>query len=217
MWINIDHHIFKEKFADIEIRDPDASATAEIIYDFFLHGRVSIDSRTATALLSGILLDTRFLSNAATTAKSIKIAGELVALGADYRKILAAFHLNKREDALRLWGEALSRLKYDEGKGLVTTAIFMDDVKSDELLLEEAISGLSGFLNAVLRAEIVMVLQEIENGVRGSLRTASDNVNVAKIAEEYGGGGHQKAAGFICEGGIIEDEEEWRVERRREI
>ena len=62
-----------------------------------------------------------------------------------------------------------------------------------------------------------MVLKEIENGVRGSLRTASDNVNVAKIAEEYGGGGHQKAAGFICEGGIIEDEEEWRVERRIEI
>ena len=211
-WINIDHHILKEKFVDIEIRNPDASATTEIIYEFLTQNKIQINGEIATALLSGILLDTRFLSNAATTDKCIKIAGELVAQGADYRKILQYFHLNKNKDALRLWGAALSRLKHNEEEDLVTTAIFKEDIAGNEFLLEEAISGLSGFLNATLRAKVIMVLQEVEGGVRGSLRTNDDNVNVAKIAEEYGGGGHAKAAGFTCEGEIVEDEEEWRVE-----
>lgn len=213
LWINIDHHILKEKFADVEIRDPGASATTEIVYEFLAQNKIPIDSEIATALLSGILLDTRFLSNAATTGKSVKIAGELAALGADYRKILHFFHLNKNKDALRLWGAALSRLKHNEEEDMVTTAIFREDIAGNEFLLEEAISGLSGFLNAALSAKVIMVLQEVAGGVRGSLRTNCDDVNVAEIAAKYGGGGHAKAAGFTCAGEIAEDEEEWRVEK----
>ena len=213
IWINIDHHILKEKFTDIDIRNPDASATTEIIYEFLAQNKIQINSEMATALLAGILLDTRFLSNAATTDKCVKIAGELSALGADYRKILQYFHLNKNKDVLRLWGSALSRLKHNKEKDLVTTAIFRKDIAGNEFLLEEAISGLSGFLNAALKARIIMVLQEVQGGVRGSLRTNNDDVNVAQIAEEYGGGGHQKAAGFTCEGEIVEEDDGWRVEK----
>lgn len=210
-WINIDHHIFKERFVDIEIRNPDASATTEIIYEFLEQNKIFIDSEMATALLAGILLDTRFLSNAATTDKCVKIAGELSALGADYRKILQYFHLNKDKDVLRLWGVALSRLKHNEEKDLVTTAIFREDIAGNEFLLEEAISGLSGFLNATLRAKIIMVLQEVSGGVRGSLRTNDDNINVAQIAEEYGGGGHAKAAGFTIDGRLDKTGGGWKI------
>lgn len=210
-WISIDHHPARDCFADWEIRDAGASSTCEIIYKFLLHANSPVGREAATALLSGLLIDTSFLSNAATNDDAVRIAGELISLGADYRAVIRAFHSNKSPGALQLWGLALNRLKYDKEKNSATTAIFKHDFSGDGDI-DEITSGLSGFLNRVLDLDMVMVLQEVEGGVRGSLRTNCNDIDVAKIAAEYGGGGHPRAAGFTCKGKIAEKENEWGVE-----
>lgn len=212
-WINIDHHLDIERTADLTIRDSNAAAACEIIYQFFLYNNFHFGAAIATALLAGILVDTTFLSNAATNARSVKIISELTALGGDYRKILKSFFLNKSPEVLRIWGTALARLKYDKEKDMAMTAIFKDDVKSDDRNLNEATEGFSNFLTGIIASNIVLVLKEVEGGVKGSLRTNSDGVDVSKIAAEYGGGGHRRAAGFTCPGKIVEKENEWAVEK----
>ncbi|MFA5133504.1 MAG: DHH family phosphoesterase [Patescibacteria group bacterium] len=212
IWISVDHHLLRDQFADLEIRNPEASATAEIIYKFFTHIGAGINMDSATALLAGILIDTDFLSNAAATDESIKMAGELTSLGADYRSVVRAFHMNKNAKLLRLWGIAFSRLKYNKEKGIASTAIFKEDMEECPEL-DDALSGLSGFLNAILKTDIIMVFDNRSDLVKGSLRTARENINVAKIAEEYGGGGHAKAAGFMCPGKLVERENEWAIEK----
>lgn len=211
-WVSIDHHLLRENFADIDIRDERASATAEIIFKFFRRLGVKINCDMATQLLSGILIDTDFCVNAATTATSIKIAGELSALGANWRGIAAAFRLNKNTEALKLWGRALSRLKYNKENNTATTAILKEDAYPN-MQSDDATGGFSNFLNSILQADVVIVFEEQGENVRGSLRTAKDNVNVALIAKEYGGGGHARAAGFTCAGRLVEGENEWRVEK----
>lgn len=210
-WILIDHHPSREMFTDFEIRDAGVSSTCEIIYKFLLHAGAEIDSRMATALLAGLMIDTSFLSNAATNEDSIRASAELVSSGADYRAVVRAFHLNKCDDTFKLWGLALSRLKHNKEKNIVSTAIFKDDLSGNKNI-DEITSGLSSFINRVSKSNMVMVLQEAKDGVRGSLRSNEDGADVAKIAAEYGGGGHPRAAGFTYKGKLTEKENEWTIE-----
>lgn len=211
--VSIDHHLLRENFADIDIRDEQASATAEIIFKFFRYLGVKINFDMATQLLSGILIDTDFCVNAATTNTSIKIAGELSALGANWRGIAAAFRLNKNIEILQLWGRALSRLKYNEENNVATTAILKEDAYPN-MQSDDATSGFSNFLNSILQSDAVIVYEEHGENIRGSLRTAKDGANVALMAKEYGGGGHARAAGFTCKGKLIELDDKWVVEKK---
>ena len=79
--------------------------------------------------------------------------------------------------------------------------------------LDEAMEGFANFLNAVLKSDIVMVLREYDGIIRGNIRTSRDDTDVTKIAAQYGGGGHQKAAGFMCNGVLVEKEDEWIIEK----
>ena len=215
-WVNIDHHTDKERVADLTIRDADAVAACEIVFGFLQHAGFFVDTNTATALLAGVLIDTNFLSNSATKGESVAIAGELSGLGADYRNILKSFCFNKNQEILKVWGMALSRLKYNKEKDLTTTAILRDDINEDKNL-NEAMDGFSNFLNAILKSNVVMVLSEYDNKIRGSIRTCREDIDVTKIAEQYGGGGHQKAAGFMCEGKLAEGEDEWKIDPAVEL
>ncbi|MFC1612358.1 bifunctional oligoribonuclease/PAP phosphatase NrnA [Patescibacteria group bacterium] len=210
-WTLIDHHVNEEKNADLVIKDNKAAATCEIIYKFLEYAGFSIEPSIATALLSGLLIDTNFLSNQATKGDSAKIASELSSLGADYRSILKTFYFNKHPEILKIWGRALSRLKYDKDKNIAMTAILQDDIRENKIL-DEAMEGFANFLNAVLKSDIVMVLREYDNQIRGNIRSSHDEADVAKIAEKYGGGGHKKAAGFMCEGRLVEGEDEWHID-----
>lgn len=211
-WICIDHHLFKEKIGNWELRNERASANCEIIYKFLKFHNHFICPDTATMLLAGILIDTNFLSNSATESEIVSVAAELCSLGADYRAVVKSFYLNKNPKVLKLWGLSFARLKHNKESGITTTAILAGDSAGCEEA-EEALGGLSNFLSAVLKSDIIMVLEERKGAVKGSLRTIKENISVAKIAEEYGGGGHAKAAGFICLGKLVEREDEWAIEK----
>jgi phosphoesterase RecJ-like protein len=210
-WIKIDHHLTSEPFMDLEIRYPHFGATCELIFQFFEHAGFGASPAAATALLAGILTDTTFLSNAATSDATVKTAGRLVALGADYGAAIRAFQMNKNLELLKLWGAAFARLKYDAQNRLATTALFKDDLQGTEP--EEALSGLSGFLIGAMQTDAVAIYFESPKGIRGSLRSVTDDFNVSKMAEIYGGGGHKKAAGFTCMGKILEKENTWTIEK----
>jgi phosphoesterase RecJ-like protein len=114
-------------------------------------------------------------------------------------------------DLLKLWGVALQRLKYDTTNHLATTALFKNDLLGAEP--EEALSGLSGFLIGAMQTDAVAIYFESPKGIRGSLRSVTDDFDVSKMAAIYGGGGHKKAAGFTCAGKITEHKNHWTVEK----
>ena len=117
---------------------------------------------------------------------------------------------NKPIEALKLWGKALERLRWDPSTRQATTALTLQDLK-DHPIDDEHLEGLSNVLNRVLKAEVVLVLKEMPGGkVKGSYRSASD-VDVSELAKAYGGGGHKKAAGFTVAGKLVEGEKAWSV------
>jgi phosphoesterase RecJ-like protein len=207
---NFDHHVTNTIFGDANLVVTDASSTAEVVHAFFVANNAEVSQAMATCLMTGLLTDTSNFSNPATTVKSLEIASELLLKGVSMRDITRRLMRNKPVAALKLWGLALERLRWDEAKKTATTAIFRKDLE-EHPIDDEHLEGLSNFLNHILKADVVLVLKETHDGkVKGSYRSATD-VDVAELAKAHGGGGHKKAAGFTVTGTIGEHADGWKV------
>jgi phosphoesterase RecJ-like protein len=133
-----------------------------------------------------------------------------LAAGADSQSIIKNTLSTKSVSTLRLWGKALSQLKTNEKLGIVSTIITKGDIIESEADYSD-LDGISNFLNSVPSANVSMVLSERENEIKGSFRTLSKDVNVAKLAKLFGGGGHKKAAGFSIPGRLVKEAGRWRI------
>jgi len=209
--INIDHHASNSYFGQLNLVVETASSASEIIYDLFKIWRVPITKDIATALLNGIVFDTGAFSNAGTTLTCLQAASHLLNLGARHKEINEKKFRDKSLNLLKLWGRAFERLQYNQKCELAYTVITLNDFK--ELGLEvDAGNGLSNFFNELAGAKIVLVITEQADGlIKGSLRTTSDDVDVAELAKAWGGGGHKKAAGFSVNGKLFYNENKWGI------
>lgn len=208
----IDHHVTNPQYGEINVVEASASATAEIIFNYFQATNFAIDKKIATCLLAGIYGDTDGFSNLATTPSSLSAAAALLEQGANLAAITANLVGNKTVAVLKLWGRALERLKVDRGKGLATTFISQRDLAECQAQAEDT-EGLANLFNHLADVKIALILREQADGtVRGSLRTTDPLIDVAEIAKMKGGGGHKKAAGFTVKGSVVEREQEWDIE-----
>lgn len=204
--INIDHHVSNEYFGDLNLVEKDAAATTEVLYELLTTIGVSPDPDMATCLLIGILTDTDYFSNTAATANAMAIASELITCGARLHAIREHTLNNKPVALLKLWGITLARLYYQPAHRSAITYVFQKDY--EHFGLDEAdVYGIANFLNRLGEGSYSLFLKETADGhVKGSLRTTRDDVDVSEIAKRFGGGGHQKAAGFKVPGRLQETE-----------
>lgn len=210
--LDIDHHAINDNFGDVNAVLPGVSSTTEVVFMILKAMNMPITPAIATCLLVGIVTDTMMFFNPATTAASLQVAAELERLGGDMKAVTRLISKNKNVGSLVLWGKALERLKWDKERSHASTAVLAEELASLPVG-DDAIDGLSNFLNNNLSAKTVMVLREMGGGmVKGSLRTACEDIDVCDLAVKFGGGGHRKAAGFMVKGRIVEKDNEWTVE-----
>ncbi len=211
--INIDHHATNSNFGNLNLVQNKSSSTCEILYDFFKNFKVKINKQLATFLLTGIVTDTDNFSLPNTSFKTMQAVSDLTRSGAALKKIIDNIYRQVHLAKLKLWGTVLSRLVIDSQTGFAVTTVFLKDLEKNEFK-EDFITGLSNFLNNLKDVKGILVLkEEDQNKIRGSLRTTRSDVDVAKIAAKYGGGGHKKAAGFNTAGKIIQDKNGvWGIE-----
>lgn len=215
----IDHHPTTTSFrnrelVDLAIIDPRASSTCELVFYYVDGNRLPLAPELATALLTGIITDTGGFMNLATTSESLEVAGELLKRGANLRRIVNATVRSKSVGMLQLWGRALERLEHNPATGVISTALTAEDFEECGVD-QESTEGIANFLNALGEGKLVLVLREGDRGiVKGSFRTKLRDVDVALLAQAFGGGGHKKAAGFTVQGKIVKKPNEWAVERQ---
>ena len=126
--VNIDHHATNARYGQLNLVYTDACSTCEVVYRFLTAEEIPLDPAIATSLLTGVLTDTSSFSNAATTSPGMDAASVLTAAGARTNEIYHHILQNKTVDGLRLWGLALSRLKYNKTYNMVTTYFFAKDL-----------------------------------------------------------------------------------------
>lgn len=209
--IEIDHHPKIDTYSDIEIRETRAASTTEIIYDFFKKNKIKINKTKATCILTGISTDTGNFLYPSASAKTIRISSKMMRKGARLPTIIDSTWRNKSISGMKLWGIAINNLTVNAKYNFATTVITREDIRSTGAS-EEDVEGISGFLSNLDGVLGLLLLREGEDEmIKGSFRTAKDDVDVSKMARVMGGGGHTKAAGFKMKGKIIKENDRWRI------
>lgn len=194
--INFDHHKTNTYFGHHNMVIDTESSTTAVLYRFFYHNNVTINKTMATGLLTGLLTDTDHFSNSATSKTSLYIASKLMESGAHVHKIRNHIVKDKSIEGLRLWGAVLSNIDYHKPLDMVYTTISQKDIKQHNAG-EADVEGVANFLNSLNEGSFSLILKEQKNKeIKGSFRTTKDDVDVSAMAKHFGGGGHQKAAGF---------------------
>ena len=195
--INIDHHMSGRPFAHVNWIDPKAVATAEMVYRLAREAGVKISADIATCLYTAVLTDTGSFMFEGTNEHTFELARELVLAGADPAHCARNVYFGHSTAKMRLLGAALSNL-HREG------ALAWISVTQEQMLRshakEEDCEGLVNYALSMQGVEVALFFRELADGrFRVSLRSKG-KVDVATVAERFGGGGHQCASGCALDG-----------------
>lgn len=196
----IDHHKTNERFGKINLVDTERSSTAEILYLIYKDWGLKIDKDTATALLAGIIVDTGIFQFPSATTQTLDIAKRLIERGADKDGIIFNIYSSLELNLIKLWGEVLTRMEFDEESRFVWSAIpfeIYDKYSRPESAKETAATAFAG---VVEDTDFGMVMIERKEKVLSiSFRSRTD-FDVSEIAVYLGGGGHKGAAAAEIKG-----------------
>jgi bifunctional oligoribonuclease and PAP phosphatase NrnA len=199
--LNIDHHHDNTRFGTVNLVVPEASCTAEIVWDL-MHGLgVTPTLTTAEALYVGLITDTGRFMYENTGVRAHLMAAELLEAGVDVNKIYRCVYEEVPYAKLALLARGLAKVhRYDDGRLTVTALSTQDFVESGA---EESYSeGVIDHLRAVEGTAVAALVRDRMGDTDGgkprkvSLRASDERVDVSRIAREQGGGGHRQAAGF---------------------
>ncbi|MBI5412056.1 bifunctional oligoribonuclease/PAP phosphatase NrnA [Candidatus Peregrinibacteria bacterium] len=206
--VNIDHHRSNELFGKHNLVVPDAPSTTMILAELFKTLGIPVDRSMATSLLTGIYTDTGSFMHSNTTPETYRMAAELLRRGANLRQISKEIFNTTPISTLRLWGMVLKNITQTNDNVTMSVVSQKDFERAGADPSE--MSGVIDYVNSVPGAKYSVILTEQGEKVKASLRTLRDDVDVAQIASQYGGGGHIKAAGFSI-AGKLEKEIRWKV------
>ena len=195
--INIDHHSSGKPFGQINWIDPGACAVGELVYRLALASGAKITPQIATCLYTAVLTDTGSFSYAGTNDRTFELAQQLVRFGADPVQIAQNIYFSSPTSKMRLLGYALNNL-HREGE-LAWMYVTLHDVERSGGI-EEDLEGLVNYALGIAGVEVAAFFRELPSQrFRVSLRSKGA-LDVARIAEIFGGGGHKCASGFSIEG-----------------
>lgn len=195
--INIDHHASGRPFADVNWIDPHAVATAEMVFRLGREAGVPLSPEIATCLYTALMTDTGSFMFQGTNEHTFALARELTLAGADPSHCARNIYFAHSGAKMRLLGEALRNLN-QEGH-LVWIWVTQEQMERCGAK-EEDCEGLVNYALSIADAEVAVFFRELPDGrFRVSLRSKG-KVNVAKLAERFGGGGHECASGCAVKG-----------------
>ena len=198
--VNIDHHHDNSRFGDVNLVDPEASSTGEVLRDVFGELGVELTPELAEPLYVALVTDTGRFQYANTTPKALRLAAELVEAGADVHKVFQDVYENVQFAKLKLLARALERAQVYEGGGLVVSYLLRDDF-AEVGAVEPYSEGIIDFLRAVEGADMAALIREPPRGGsparRVSLRASHDELDVSAIARASGGGGPPPGSGLL--------------------
>ncbi|MHB8765513.1 MAG: DHH family phosphoesterase, partial [Deferrisomatales bacterium] len=201
--INIDHHPGNGHFGAANLVDPDACATAELVYDILQALPAPIGYGAATAIYTAILTDTGSFRFSNANDRAFEIASRMVAKGVDPSWVAQMVYDQQPVGRLRLLSRVLETLDLsprDKAAAVVVTQAMLRETHTGV----EDVEGFVNYPRSICGVEVGLLFREEDPGrFRIALRSKG-RVDVSRIAREFGGGGHHNAAGATAEGALEE-------------
>ncbi len=191
--INIDHHLVSKPFANVSWVETAASSTCEMIFDLCMSLSLAPDKPLATALYAGILTDTGSFRFSNTNGRVFEIISALVGFGADPAEIASNVFDSATPAKLKLLARVLDTVEFNASSKIVSAELsrsMIADSSSNYLESE----GFINHLRSIKAADVAILFKETGDGlIHVSMRSRGD-INVARLAQRHGGGGHRQAA-----------------------
>ena len=196
--INIDHHASGRAFASVNWIDEHACAVAAMVYRIALAAKVEITPSMATCLYTAILSDTGSFTYASTNAETFAIVHDLALRGANPSKIARDLYFSNPASKIRLLGAALSNFRSDDT--VAWTWVTSEDMDRAGASAEDC-EGVVNYLIGIVGVESAVFLREVPDTSQFRLSIRSKGkLDVAQVAEHFGGGGHRNASGCTLDG-----------------
>lgn len=206
--LNIDHHRTNNRFGTHHLINPDAAATAEILYDWIESMEIQWTKELATCVYTGLLTDTGGFRYSNTTPSVMKRAARLLEFGVDAPWIAEQVLETLTIGQLNLLRRGLSTLRLSEDGRIAWMWLTLQDF-SESGAGEGDLDGIVNYARNVIGVEVGILFRQLKSGaVKVSLRSRR-RVDVSEVAGFFGGGGHARAAGCTVAG--TRDEVERRV------
>ena len=201
--INIDHHPVNDMFGVLNWVDPSASAVGEMLYLLFSELGTQFTPDMATNLYTAILTDTGSFQFSNTTARTFRIASDLVSAGADPAWIAQVVLMSQSEARVRLIGRLIDTLDFDSSRKIAWVRLDREMFTETGAARNDT-EGLVNYPLSVDGVELCAFFREEHPGeYRISLRSQGD-LDVCSVASRFGGGGHRNAAGVTLQGSFEE-------------
>ncbi|GAK38462.1 bifunctional oligoribonuclease/PAP phosphatase NrnA [Paenibacillus urinalis] len=197
--LNIDHHPTNNGYGKVNIIKDDAAATAEILYDLVEACGVAWDKEAATAAYTGLLTDTGGFRYSSTSPKVMKIASDLLALGVNGPELAERLLEEITLPQLKVLTRALNTLSISEDGQIAWVVVTPEDMtecgaQNDDL------EGIVNYPRNIQGVEVGILFKVISDEVAKVSFRSAGKVDVAALAQGFGGGGHVRAAGARVEG-----------------
>lgn len=200
--LRIDHHGRDMVFGNEGVVDASAAACGEIILDLLEQMNAPIDKTIAEALYCAIATDTGCFRYSNVTAKTLRAAAKCKDCGADTFAVNQVMFLTRRLARLKLDAYLTETTEFLAG-GKVAISRIPEQVIADLGITEDDIDDIAGFGREIEGVKIGVMLREVREGGKISVRTAP-GYDAAAICARLGGGGHRAAAGATVPGGLEE-------------
>ena len=193
----LDHHGSNDRFGTVNVVDVSAAATAVVVRELARLLDWPLTRDAALCLYTGIVTDTGRFQYSNTTPTVFDLAEELAGFDLPIEPITRQLFELHRFGYLQMVGACLARAQLDRELRFVATWVTNFDLEGFDVDVSET-EGLIDLVRRTAEADVACVCKETPEGVRVSLRSTAEEIDVGAIAMRFGGGGHRYAAGFVA-------------------
>lgn len=199
----IDHHLSDAIYAPISRVEPEAAATAEVIYEMMLEDDIPLTKKVSEYLYLALASDTGSFRYQNTRPFSATMLGALIVSGADVSALSNELFFNSTYSLVKLRGEAIGTIELF-ASGKVGTAYITKAMMDKVGATRNDAGALADVPRSIGTVCVSAVIKEEDDGYSKVSFRSKGEYNVEKIAALFGGGGHEKAAGATIKGSVDE-------------
>ena len=192
--MNIDHHKTNPGYADINVIDHKCASSTMLLFKIFNSLNLTVDNKIASCLYAGLIADTGCFKYSNVDKAVFETAKNLTSYKIDIKNIAYNCFLKKSQKALKLQSYVILNSKFALNDKVVYSIISLEDMKKFEAKNEHT-DGIVEELRKFDTCEVAILLKENENNT-SKISMRSKEVDVAKVAEKFSGGGHKNASGL---------------------
>ncbi|MDO4282948.1 MAG: bifunctional oligoribonuclease/PAP phosphatase NrnA [Clostridia bacterium] len=193
--IMLDHHQKSHPYGDVQYINDELSSACEIVYHFIKYLKIPFDQKSASLLYTGMMTDTGSFNYSNTSSNTHRAVAELLDVGIDSVAICKQLNDTIKEAKLKLIAKTIENMEvFYDGK-MRYSYIDYETIKALGIHDEDA-EGMTNYLRMVEGTEVAAYVRGKSDGTLKVSMRSGGNVDISKIAIEFGGGGHPRAAGY---------------------